>query len=324
MSAQIRLPYVTLDVFTTKSLAGNPLGVVRLLPGQSLTQSQKQDIAREFNYSETIFIHESEDQAAAEHIIDIFMTDAELPFAGHPTIGAAFLLSTSLSPSGGLGANRNIITKAGPIPYQFDAARKMAFIDVPHNFYAHKHEVSPEEAASAGVPASVAEKILGPSSVVSIVKELTFVIVELPSNEVLSTVSGSVDASKLRGTLDHPWFTGGFLGTWYFVNNGRKEDGTVYISSRMVTNLGALEDPAAGSGASAFSVYWAKRVLGEGRKGADGTSSVTTSFEIKQGVDMGRPSEIWTEVELEVGTGDVRRVVLGGSAVQVMEGYITI
>lgn len=324
MFSPIRLPYVTLDVFTTKRYAGNPLGVVRLPPGHSLTQSQKQAIAREFNYSETIFIHESADQTAAEHRIDIFMTDAELPFAGHPTIGAAYLLSTSLSPSGDVGVDRKIITKAGLIQYQFDAMRGMAFIDVPHDFHTHKHQLSPEEAVGAGVPAPVAEKILGPSSVVSIVKELTFVMVELPSNDVLSTVSGSVDATKLRGTLDHPWYTGGLLGTWYFVNNGRKEDGTVQVNARMITHLGALEDPATGSAASAFSVYWAKRVLGEAAKGADCSGTVVTSFEINQGVDMGRPSEIRTRVELEEGTGDLRKVVLGGSAVQVMEGEIVI
>ena len=324
MSTPTHLPYVTLDVFTTSRYAGNPLGVVRIPPGNSLTQAQKQTIAREFNYSETIFIHESEDQGATEHRIDIFMTNAELPFAGHPTIGAAHILSAYQSPSSNSGIGRKIITKAGPIPYRFDAERGMAFIEVPHDFHAHSHQLTPSEAAGAGVPASVAEKILGPSSVVSIVKELTFVMVELPSNAVLSTVSGSIDATKLRGNLDHPWFTGGLLGTWYFVNNGRKEDGTVQISARMVTHLGALEDPATGSAASAFSVYWAKKVLSEGEKSASDGSSITTSFDIKQGVDMGRPSEIRTEVELEKGTGDVKRVVLGGSAVQVMKGEIVV
>ncbi|KFY20690.1 hypothetical protein V491_03512 [Pseudogymnoascus sp. VKM F-3775] len=319
MSAQIRLPYVTLDVFTTKRMAGNPLGVVRLPPGQCLTQEQKQYIAREFNYSETIFIHETEDEAT-EHRIDIFMTNAELPFAGHPTIGAAWLLAGSQSSNYESSIKRQIITKAGPIPYQFDTSRKMAFIDVPHDVHVHKHEVSPEEATESGIPISVTEKILGPSSVVSIVKGLTFVMVELPSNDILSTVSGSVHAKKLRGSLDRPWYNENLLGTWYFVNNGPKEDGTVQISSRMVTNNGSLEDPATGSAASAFSVYFARRLLADGGK----DDSFIASFDITQGADMGRPSKISTEVELDPKTAAVKRVVLGGSAVQVMEGYITI
>lgn len=321
MSAQVRLAYVTLDVFTTKRFTGNPLGVVRLLPGQCLTQVQKQDIAREFNYSETIFIHDTEDQAA-EHRVDIFKVDAELPFAGHPTIGAAWLLAITQSSSSDCRINRKIITKAGPIPYKFDTIRKMAFIEVPCDVHVHKHEVSPEEAAEAGIPISVAENILGPSSVVSIVKGVTFVMVELPSNSILSTVAGSINAKKLRGSLDHPWYTGDHLGTWYFVNNGQTEDGTVQISSRMVTHDGALEDPATGSAASAFSVYWARRVWGGRDK--DAPNSSITSFDITQGVDMGRPSKIKTEVELDSGTAAVRKVVLGGSVVQIMEGYIVI
>lgn len=116
----------------------------------------------------------------------------------------------------------------------------MAFIDAPHDVHVHKHEVSLEGAAEAGIPISVAEKILGPSSVVSIVKGVTFVMVELPSNHILLTVAGLVDVKKLRGSLNHPWFNGDHLGTWYFVNNGRKEDGTVRISSRMITHGGGV------------------------------------------------------------------------------------
>ena len=90
----------------------------------------------------------------------------------------------------------------------------------------------------------------------------------------------------------------------------------------MVTHDGALEDPATGSAASAFSVYWARRVWGGRDK--DAPNSSITSFDITQGVDMGRPSKIKTEVELDSGTAAVRKVVLGGSVVQVMEGYIVI
>ncbi|KFY78341.1 hypothetical protein V499_02484 [Pseudogymnoascus sp. VKM F-103] len=321
MSTQTLLHYVTLDVFTTNRFTGNPLGVVRLPSGQSLTQVQKQEIAREFNYSETIFIHETED-TAAEHRIDIFMTDTELPFAGHPTIGAAWFLATSQQSNNDSRINGTIITKAGPIPYEFDTELEVASIDVPHDIHVHKHQVSREEAAEAGIPASVAQRILGPSSVVSIVKGVTFVMVELPSNDILSTVTGSIIPNKLRGGLDHPWFNGNLLGTWYFVNNGRREDGTVQISSRMIMHDGALEDPATGSAASAFSVYWAKRVWAD--REDDASDSFVTLFDIEQGADMGRPSKIQTKIVLDPKTADVRRVVLGGSAVQIMEGHLVI
>jgi PhzF family phenazine biosynthesis protein len=88
MVSPTRLSYVTLDVFTQTSYAGNPLAIVKVPSNQSLTQEQKQLIAREFNFSETVILHENE-AASYEHTIDIFMTNAEIPFAGHPTIGAA-------------------------------------------------------------------------------------------------------------------------------------------------------------------------------------------------------------------------------------------
>lgn len=83
--------FVTLDVFTAAPFSGNPLAVVFLPDNVSkpLSQSQKQEIAKEFNYSETIFIHPVAAASPTKRPIDIFMTDQELPFAGHPTVGAA-------------------------------------------------------------------------------------------------------------------------------------------------------------------------------------------------------------------------------------------
>lgn len=85
---------------------------------------------------------------------------------------------------------------------------------------------------------------------------------------------------------------------------------------------GGLEDPATGSAASAFSVYWAKKVWADREE--DSSDDFVTSFDIEQGVDMGRPSSIQTKVVLDSKTADVRRVVLGGSAVKVMEGNLVI
>lgn len=87
-----QLEFVTLDVFTTTPFKGNPLGVVHLPPptasAPALSQAQKQAIAREFNLSETVFVHDvspgSEEESSNTRRIDIFMTDKELPFAGHP------------------------------------------------------------------------------------------------------------------------------------------------------------------------------------------------------------------------------------------------
>lgn len=75
------LLFATVDVFTSVLFAGNPLAIVNIPSTISLTQEQKQKIAREFNYSETVFLHEHTGSADGRRI-DIFTTTEELPFAG--------------------------------------------------------------------------------------------------------------------------------------------------------------------------------------------------------------------------------------------------
>lgn len=82
-----KLKYAIVDVFTDKRYAGNPLAIVRVPASCKLTQDQKQNIAREFNLSETTFLHEPKGDVSDVWTVDIFMVSAELPFAGHPTIG---------------------------------------------------------------------------------------------------------------------------------------------------------------------------------------------------------------------------------------------
>src|SRR5919205_937934 len=83
--------FVTLDVFTRRRLAGNPLAVV--LDAQGLDTATMQAIAREFNLSETVFVLAPED-ARHRARLRIFTPGRELPFAGHPTVGTAVLLGT--------------------------------------------------------------------------------------------------------------------------------------------------------------------------------------------------------------------------------------
>lgn len=79
------LKYVILDVFTTKRFAGNPLAIVQLDSAASLSQDQKHQITKEFNLSETVFLHP--EMQEGERRIDIFTPSAELPFAGRRSIG---------------------------------------------------------------------------------------------------------------------------------------------------------------------------------------------------------------------------------------------
>src|SRR6201992_752055 len=82
--------YITVDVFTARALGGNPLAVV--LDAQGLTTAQMQAVATEFNYSETTFVLPARETGHDAHV-RIFTPVRELPFAGHPNVGTAFVLA---------------------------------------------------------------------------------------------------------------------------------------------------------------------------------------------------------------------------------------
>jgi trans-2,3-dihydro-3-hydroxyanthranilate isomerase len=83
--------YVTVDVFTDRPFGGNPLAVV--LDAEGLSTAQMQAIAREFNYSETTFVLPPRN-AAHDAEVRIFTVNSEIPFAGHPNVGTAYVLAT--------------------------------------------------------------------------------------------------------------------------------------------------------------------------------------------------------------------------------------
>lgn len=80
MASAMGLRYTILDVFTTKRFAGNPLAIVQTATNESLSQDQKSQVTKEFNLSETVFLHPATQEG--EWQIDIFTPGAELPFAG--------------------------------------------------------------------------------------------------------------------------------------------------------------------------------------------------------------------------------------------------
>src|SRR6202162_2518949 len=88
---QMQRRYITVDVFTDRAFGGNPLAVV--LDAGGLSTAQMQAIATEFNYSETTFVLPPRD-AAHDAQVRIFTVNSELPFAGHPNVGTAFVLAT--------------------------------------------------------------------------------------------------------------------------------------------------------------------------------------------------------------------------------------
>lgn len=335
-SQPITLTYLTVDVFTSTRYLGNPLAVVLIPASQRplLTQDVKQRIAREFNFSETVFLHTLDDEArdglsVTSREIDIFTIEEELPFAGHPTVGTAYLVLNHL----GWKHVDTLVTKAGPIairPLEGEGERVKATI--PHAVHVHSQTlggilgsgaVKAEtrdmiNAALSDDPEIRQAELTGP--VVSIVRGMTFLLAKLPSLEHLAKVSTAkrLDFNKMEGLLDRGEWEGGFVCRYYYVpteeerrdeESGRKE---FRFRTRMV-ELG-FEDPATGSAACTLASYLtvSGREIGGAR------------FELTQGVEMGRQSEIEVEATAveENGEVKVKDLYLGGTAVVVTKGSI--
>lgn len=134
-----QIDFVTVDVFTSDPYKGNPLAIVRIPHGAQVTQEQKLAIAREFNLSETTFLHENgRNTQDNEWTVDIFMTTQELPFAGHPTVGTAcYVLSRTAQER---GIKEGVIEasfklKAGPVGLRYDVVKKTAKAAIPHDVF---------------------------------------------------------------------------------------------------------------------------------------------------------------------------------------------
>ncbi|EAT89488.2 hypothetical protein SNOG_02757 [Parastagonospora nodorum SN15] len=308
MSSPSQLEFVTVDVFTTERYSGNPLAIIRIPHGVTMTQEQKQMIAREFNLSESTFLHEKSPSAPGNTwVVDIFLTTAEIPFAGHPTIGTACYVLSRAAQERGLEdgvIEAGFQLKAGPVSLVYDVAKKTARAAIPHDV-----SVPPEPRLARGHEQRKFG-IKDDFAIVSIVKGMTFVLVELDNLEALEMVSVAGQGISISG-LDEGWDKT-FIGTYFFVRMGKNAGGATMLRTRMIE--GSLEDPATGSAASDLVAYLSLN---------EGGPSETLKFEIIQGVEMGRRSEIFIDVEMD-SNKSIAKIVLEGSAVRVMEGRLAI
>lgn len=277
----MQLNYEILDVFTDKPFAGNPLGFVEL--EADIDQDLKQTIAKEFNLSETVFWHKYASSAQKGSKIDIFTPEAEIPFAGHPTIGSSVRILEHFDL-----ANSTIAIKAGILKIS-KGSDGFVFAQIPHNI--HQHAIVPQAR----------------SQVLSIVKGMTFILVELDSLSELKEKRSEVPLPL--SSLDEAWAVG-LTGTYYYV---RDPVDPMQIRTRMFTTFDSsgVEDAATGSAACTLAAYLSNI-----------SQAAEESFDITQGVEMGRPSKIMVKVVRE--GSSIKTIELGGQAVRVMKGVITI
>lgn len=268
-----QLPFVTLDVFTNTRYLGNPLAIVRIPSGTDVSTEQMQTVAREYNLSETLFLHEQStaSDGSLEWRVRIFVTNAEIPFAGHPTIGAACYALGTLAKGKTTG---RLICNAGPI--ELDYVNGMSHASIPHNFHLHtEYPLTLDDVYALHPSLKTAGKKPLAINVASPVKGMNFVCIQLADLETL----GQVDLSGPQATarLDDEW-NEGLVGSFLYVitDDSKNGDGTIKVRTRMI--IGSLEDPATGSASCALCAHLATSLKLPGK----------TRFELTQAVEMGR------------------------------------
>lgn len=272
------LRYVVADVFTDTPLTGNQLAV--FTDGRSVDDETMQTLAREMNFSETVFVLPPE--AGGHARIRIFTPVTELPFAGHPCLGSAFVLAVPLQ----LGEIR-LETGAGiiPVTLEREGARiifgRMQQPIPEHEPFAQAEELQELLGVRSQLPVELYH--LGP----------THVYLELASEEEVAALEP--DFGALVRLTD--------AGVNCFAGSGAQWKNRMFAPAH-----GVPEDPATGSAAGPLAVH----LVRHGRIGFG------DEIEISQGVELKRPSKLFARVE---GSAEqIERVEVGGSAVIVARG----
>ncbi|CAI6335977.1 unnamed protein product [Periconia digitata] len=313
----MQLPYTTLDVFTTKRYLGNPLAVIRVPStlSKTLTEAQKQTIAKEFNYSESVFLHEPTPEEPQTAVYDIFTPSSRMTFAGHPTIGTAIYVATHAAAYPGVTQLR---TLAGTIPFTTTTTSEGAksevktTVAIPHDVREHKTRL-PHPYPAPGTNGGEEDTV----PLFSIVKGMAFNLIPMKDVAALALPKqGLIPQEKLYAheCLDQGsgWDIG-YTGSFFYVDLGTEEDGTKVLRTRM---LGTREDAGTGSASCALTSYLAL-------KAAKGKAGVH-KFHMTQGVEMGRRCDIYVNVTVKEGGEEIERVEMAGAAMEVMEGTLRV
>jgi trans-2,3-dihydro-3-hydroxyanthranilate isomerase len=280
------LDYHVVDVFTETAFAGNPLAVV--LDAEHLTTAQMQAIAREFNLSETTFPLPPA-TTGADYRLRIFTPQSELPFAGHPSVGSAWLLHEL----GRLRAGRVVQEcGAGLLPIEIDADAVTLFGGTPHT--------GPALPADQILPAVglAAEQVTGtPVRMCGVGLDFAFLHVHPDAVAAARIVDFAALAAVGSGGLS------------VFSYDAGRAHARVFAAG-----AGVPEDPATGSAALGLGVF----LVASGLVGAD----ATTSYVVEQGIEMGRPSRLACTVR--TAGGRVEQSSVAGSVVRVAQGRIRV
>jgi trans-2,3-dihydro-3-hydroxyanthranilate isomerase len=289
--------YVIADVFTDTPFLGNPVAVV--LDAEGMSTEQMQRIAVEFGYSETTFVLPPADPANTAQV-RIFTPSREIPFAGHPNVGTAYVLAYYAALEGAPFPETMLFEEiAGLVPVKILKDHGVitgAELLVPEALSC-RSEVSPENVAAC---LSLAPEDICTTTHVPLVASvgLPFLIVNLASRDALRRCVPNLQGFRHILPLD------GAVSIYAYIDESDPET-QCDLQARMFTPR-MTEDPATGSATAAVTALLA--TLKDKKQ---------LSLHIRQGVDMGRASSLYTRYD---GTSDTPVINVGGKSVITMEG----
>ena len=292
--------YITVDVFTDRAFGGNPLAVV--LDAGGLSTAQMQAIATEFNYSETTFVLPPQD-SAHDAQVRIFTVRSEIPFAGHPNVGTAFVLATQAAKP---PARLLFEEKAGLVPVAVLTEQGKVTgteLTAPQPLKRLSQLSAEQAAACLSLSATDVKTDRHPPQIVSV--GLPFLAVELASRDAVRRAKADAAAFGRTFPCD------GSDAVYLYTRDVPASEKPCELQARMFHPgaSGLSEDPATGSATAACAALLAD---------LDDTRDGELKLKIGQGVDMGRPSLLLTRVRKQ--NGAVASIHVGGGSVKMMEG----
>jgi trans-2,3-dihydro-3-hydroxyanthranilate isomerase len=289
-----KFPFVTVDVFSSRALAGNPVAV--FTDARGMSDAEMQAIALETRLSETTFIIPRDEaiERADGIKVRIFTVAEELPFAGHPTLGTASVIANARSVD-----EVALDLKVGKIPVSFNPT--------PDGRFGEMTQRDPEFGKLHDANAVAKATDISPDEIETLVPVQTvstgfaFAIVPLRSLATLKRLQLDLPkAYAYLGNTDARQF-------YFVVRDGDREAG---LRARMLFYGG--EDPATGSAAGCTAAWMVRH----------GLAKPDQQVVIAQGIEMNRPSDIFVRASLE-GTR-VHNVRVGGYCAEVMRGELTL
>ncbi|MFN8622761.1 MAG: PhzF family phenazine biosynthesis protein [Chloroflexota bacterium] len=326
-----RFRFRQVDVFTDRPLAGNPLAVFPEAEG--LTDDEMQALAREMNVSETCFVLPPTPAGAAEgaaYRVRIFTPGVELPFAGHPSVGTAWLLaSEGRFPLSGPVTEVRQELPIGVLPLTVAVGPgdppRIGDVTMTHDVPDRYHdldedeteelcealEVAPSEIGWPASPGGRGRRRGGPTGPAVISTGLPHLVIPFKDRAVMMDVDHERRAyvAELADAYDCDSAALVAPGT-----SGAIADATVSVRIFDSAQLRIEADPATGAAAGPIAV-----LLG----GFAGCRSGTFRVVIEQGAELGRPSRLVAEADFD-GAGRPVGARVAGSTVPVIEGWVTL